>query len=43
MPSQDLTFAMYPLDAVEKRWGRGEDGEFVKALADKVIDHFKVY
>ncbi len=41
--SDRTNFLMYPLDAVEKRWDRGEDGEFIKALAVKVIDHFKVY
>lgn len=35
-------FLVYPLDAVEKRWARGEDGLFVKALTEKVIEHFKV-
>ncbi|VXB67343.1 hypothetical protein ARTHRO9V_1640053 [Arthrobacter sp. 9V] len=33
---------MYPLDAVEKRWSHGKDGLFIKALTEKVVEHFKV-
>ncbi|TVU64856.1 DUF3806 domain-containing protein [Paenarthrobacter nitroguajacolicus] len=36
-------FLVYPLDAVEKRWARGEDGVFIKTFASMVIDHFKVH
>ncbi|WGM20701.1 DUF3806 domain-containing protein [Paenarthrobacter sp. OM7] len=41
--SERNNFLVYPLDAVEKRWARGEGGEFIKALTHKVIEHFKVY
>ncbi|MFK0007721.1 DUF3806 domain-containing protein [Paenarthrobacter sp. NPDC090520] len=40
--SERNNFLVYPLDAVEKRWARSEDGVFIRAFASRVIDHFKV-
>ncbi|MFK0009703.1 DUF3806 domain-containing protein [Paenarthrobacter sp. NPDC090520] len=41
--SERTNFFVYPFDAVAKRWSRGEDGEFITALAGQVTNHFKVH
>ncbi|MBT2585355.1 DUF3806 domain-containing protein [Arthrobacter sp. ISL-95] len=41
--SERTNFFVYPLDAVQKRWVRGEGGEFITTLAGQVVSHFKIY